>query len=412
MPANNNSFTVFEHEALYVHKGDRRLDPVHLKALQLFYKEKDFPYYSLVHNGVRFCEYVGVICVGKLTIEVLPKADRSNNQVRWKRILIDMMRSIGLFSPEAPSYSDLRLKNSSILELYLELFITEMELLIHKGLIKKYRSKEVNGYALRGKLLVGKQIMHNHVHQERFYIKQTVYDKEHLLHQLLYKTLITVMKIGLDNSLSSRYSKVTLDFPEQRDVKITESLFEMLIYDRKSHSYQKAIDIAKIILLNFHPDLSKGKSHVLALMFDMNDLWEKFVLKSLQAFGKEFVVTGQDSSDFWSWGNRRVRTIRPDIVIKKDDKVVAVLDTKWKNIKNFQPTDDDLRQLYAYSRYNDNAASFLVYPGESTEGIHGRYYKTAHEPLETTGGVIVLKVEDGQRSGQSKLCSEVLRILT
>src|SRR5690606_35215386 len=137
-----NKYTVFEHECLYVHRGEQQLSPNQLKALQLFFKEKDFPYYSLVHNGVRFCEYVGVIKVGDLTIEVLPKADRNHNQTHWRGLLIDMMHSIGLLSPDSPTYSDLKIKSTTILDAYLELFITEVEKLIHQGLIKKYRKTQ------------------------------------------------------------------------------------------------------------------------------------------------------------------------------------------------------------------------------------------------------------------------------
>jgi len=67
----------FEHQSLRLDDG---LDPGLLKALQSFYGSgKDFPYYSLIHNGVKFCEYVGVIQVGKTVIEVLPKTDKDGS---------------------------------------------------------------------------------------------------------------------------------------------------------------------------------------------------------------------------------------------------------------------------------------------------------------------------------------------
>lgn len=403
-----NRYTVFEHEALYLDRGVQPLSPEQLKALQLFFKEKNFPYYSLVHNGVRFCEYVGVIKIGGLTVEVLPKADKNNSETYWRTILIDMMRSIGLLNPDAPSYSNLKIKNVTILDMYLELFIVEVEKLIHQGLIKKYRKTESNHTALKGKLLIGKQITKNAVHQERFYIQHSVYDQQHLLHQILYKALTTVTKMGMALHLTSRCQNVLLGFPEQKEIKISESIFDKIQYDRKSKCYRTAIDIAKIILLNYHPDLSPGNQHVLALMFDMNMLWEKFVFKSLQRNAPDgFEISGQVSKDFWKPETGYTKTIRPDIVIKKEGKVWAVLDTKWKNIGNSNPSDDDLRQLYAYSRYHGNAPSYLVYPGEQSAVVNGNYNRAFQGDEETPGGIIKIKLESGTREGMEKLANHL-----
>jgi 5-methylcytosine-specific restriction enzyme subunit McrC len=396
-------YTLFEHEALYLHKGEQRLSPDHLKALQLFYREKDFPYYSLVHNGIRFCEYVGVIKVGDVTIEVLPKADKSTGFDHWRKILIDMMRSVGLLNPAAPTYANLKVKNISILDTYLELFISEVEGLIHKGLIKRYRKKEINTTALKGKLLINKHISKNFIHQERFYVSQTIYDKQHLLNQIIYKTLTAVTQLGTLSHLISRYNNALLHFPEQTSLMISETLFDNIRYDRKSQDYQKAIDIAKIILLNYHPDIRHGSSHVLALMFDMNDLWEKFVLKALQRHNTGFQVHGQVSKDFWSNSQGRKKSMRPDIIIKEENKIIAVLDTKWKNIGEGLPSDDDLRQLYAYSRYHDNAQAFLLYPNDKLEVIQGAYRKTNYEDRETPGGIIKINIENGKKEGMISL---------
>src|SRR5690606_29319594 len=160
----------------------------------------------------------------------------------------------------------------------LELFIDEVERIVRKGLVKKYRKIESNNTALKGKLLIGKQLTKNIVHQERFYVEHSVYDKEHLLHQIIQMALNTVIKIGTTSHLISRYKRVLIDFPEQKAIKINEGLFEKICFDRKTQDYQSAIDIAKIILLNYHPDLNTGNNRLLALMFDMNMLWERFVL--------------------------------------------------------------------------------------------------------------------------------------
>ncbi len=81
------------------------------------------------------------------------------------------------------------------------------------------------------------------------------------------------------------------------DIKVSDSLFSKIKFNRKNLAYKNAIAIAKMILLQYHPDIINGRNDVLALMFDMNKLWEKFVLVSLK--DKDITVKGQNKKCFF-----------------------------------------------------------------------------------------------------------------
>ena len=100
---------------------------------------------------------------------------------------------------------------------------------------------------------------------------------------------------------------------------------------------------------------------MLALLFDMNNLWEEYVLVRLKqvAQEKEVDVYGQNSLEFWNG-----ITIRPDIVLKKN-KNILIIDTKWKNIDQSQPSTHDLRQMYVYNEYWKSTRSLLLYPSNN-----------------------------------------------
>lgn len=304
---------------------------------------------------------------------VLPKADKKHpNAGTWRKLLIDMMRSVGLFTIHAPTSAALSIKNDFILDLYFDLFLREVEYLFHKGLIKKYRKTEGNRFALKGSLLFGKHIQQNLVHQERFYVRHSIYDQEHLLHQLLYKTLLLLKRINTNMALKSRIGALLLHFPEMKDLTVTEATFNKIVYNRKTESYQEVMKIVRLLLLNYHPDLSRGHNDVLALMFDMNALWERFVFVSLRRFSdKSIKVKAQNMEDFWRPTEGRIRKVKPDIVMTNGDTII-VLDTKWKNIGK-KPSIEDLRQMYVYADLFKAQKVALVYPGVG-ELVSGKYY--------------------------------------
>ncbi len=384
-------------------------DETRLKALQSYYGVNGVPYYSLIHNGIRFNEFVGVIQVGETIIEVLPKADNSlngsNEKKRWRDILIDMLFAVGIFDIHSPSNSSLKLKSNSILDLYFELFIKEVEYLLHNGLVKQYRKKEGNVTALNGNIMFGKHIQQNITHQERFYVRFSTYDVEHNLHLILFKTIKLLKQINTNVELHSRIGALLLHFPEMPEIKVSVSTFEKIVFNRKTQSYKKAIEISKLLLLKYHPDISKGRNNVLALMFDMNKLWEQFVFISIRRHKeKQITITAQTSKYFWKPKSGYRSKIRPDIVINLDKDNCVVLDTKWKNLNGYNPSPNDLRQMYVYHEYYNAKRVALIYPGINTSKSTGLYLdpKTSKE-IDKECSVISLTVEPKIREWQKNI---------
>ena len=400
----NNSrkhITVFEHQTLRVNQiiDGVKFDEHRLKALQTYFGEKGVPYFSLIHNGVRFNEFVGVIQVGDTVIEILPKADKIFNDVtekkQWRDILIDMLFAVGIVDIHTPSSSSLKLKSNSILDLYFQLFLNEVEYLLHSGLVKQYRKKEGNVTALKGNIIFSKNIQQNLIHQERFYVRHTSYDVEHKLHFILYKTLKLLKQINTNVSLQSKIGSVLLHFPEMPDIKVSAATFETIVYSRKNRSYKKAVDIAKLLLLQYHPDVSKGRNNVLALMFDMNKLWEQFVYVSLRKYKlNSTTISPQSAKYFWKPEYGSHSKIRPDIVINKDRSDCVVLDTKWKNLNGYNPSPDDLRQMYVYHEYYSAKKVALVYPGQISSMRSGTYLDSdTGEVIDKECSIISIEVE-------------------
>jgi len=362
----NKPILVFEHSLLSI--GDEGFTRHHWEALGWYNEKHKGCFFSLTPKGVKFNQYVGVIQVGNITIEILPKISRTvekGDQQKWQKVLIDMLRECSWMQIHAQEKAALRFRPNSILEAYLELFIRECEDLIRQGLIKKYRTAADNCSALKGKLLFHKQIQVNAVHKERFYTQHQVFDRDNIFNQLLLKALRLIPKITQSPFLKDRVSTLLMSFPELSDITATTEIFQKLVFDRKSAPYREAIEIAAMLLLNYRPDISSGQNHVLAILFDMNDLWEEYIFRQLYKNKPlEWSIKSQNSRKFWKLsGNISAKTIRPDIVLQNlDDKNSVVLDTKWKLPDNNIPADADLKQMFVYNEYWQAKNSLLVYP--------------------------------------------------
>lgn len=348
---------VFEYEKLrYDDSGNFRKH--HFEAMVKFNELHQNKYFTIIHKGIRFGSYVGVIQVGGLTIEILPKADNTENADKnlWQNVLLNMLKVCKRIQIETISETQLKKRYNSILDVYFELYLSEIEKLIKKGLVKQYRRQQSNQNALKGKLVFSKNIQHNIVHKERFFCEHQVYDKDHLIHQILYKGLL-ILKGFINDSLKDKLNRILFEFEGIKNINIQKSHFKKIVINRKNSDYERALEIAKVIILNYSPNLNYGSENLLTLLFDMNVLWEEYIFRILQKHKTENMsISFQNSDRFWE--NKRVR---PDIVIKTEQETF-VIDTKWKIIDSGNPSDDDLKQMFVYNLHWKAEKSLLLYP--------------------------------------------------
>ncbi|CAM3398857.1 Restriction endonuclease [Flavobacterium longum] len=363
-----NFIQVFEHHKLkYDESSDFKKS--HFDALVQFNEKNHNRYYTIIHKGILFNSYVGVIQIGGLTIEILPKADNHSipDKSKWQSVLLNMLKVCKHIDIDKVSEANLKKRQNSILDIYFEMFLDEVEGLINKGLIKKYRRVQSNQLALKGKLVFSKNLK-NIIHKERFFCEHQVYDKDHLVHQIIFKALM-LMKELVGMELTDRLNRVIFEFQDFKEVSITQTHFTKIDFNRKVLPYQKAVEISKMIILNYSPNLNSGNQNMLTLLFDMNQLWEEYVFRILNKHKPEgHSVSYQNSEKFWEY-----KKIRPDIVYRGTETIV--IDTKWKIVENNKPSDDDLKQMFTYNLHWEAEKSILLYPKiNQTDSHFGRFW--------------------------------------
>lgn len=368
---------VFEHQTLRVNE---QFKPEHFAACVKFNELHGNEYFDVLHQGLRFKHFVGALQIDDLLIQIHPKADRNSDNNEWRNVLLRMLKTCGHITADTLDNANLKHQHFSLLDLYFDYYLRELEQLLHRGLVKRYRKHSGNVKALKGKLEFAQHIRHNLVHQERFYTTHQVYDVDHRLHQVLGHALDIVQQFTRGTSLSDKCGRVRLNFPEVSKIRPNEAILEQLVLDRKTQPYARALELAKLIILNYSPDIQQGNNKMISLLFNMNELWEEFILVCLRRYLYEnqsnWEVQGQESKRFHGY-----RTIRPDLVLtnKLDAQKKIVLDTKWKLPKDNKASVEDLRQMYTYGRFWQAEKMILLYPGENDLGQFKAYDNILHD---------------------------------
>lgn len=406
--ANKSTISVFEHDTLWVgkHYGGVLFSEEHFTALDRYFNQTpNCVYFTPLNKRIKFHQFVGALQVGRLTIQVLPKTDRSAGDLEtWQSVLIQLLVISRDVEARTTTHTNINLRKCSVLESYVHLFLDEVNRLVHEGLVKKYRTVTENQTALKGKIDIAKQISRNNVHAERFYVSHTVYSPDNVFNSILLKALWAVQQLRISVDVHNRCEALLLYFANVRPLRAAnDAVFKRLTYDRKTESYRNAIEIARLILLNFHPDVRGGSKNVLAIMVDMNRLWENYIYWSLRKqLPKEpsMKVLKHHSRYFWQSPDKKSLRLSPDIVLQKGDLII-ILDTKWKYQSS--TSIQDIRQMYAYGHYFDAQRSYLVFPGlsnpESVYRLEGFFYDTSDQKSldeESCGHLFINLFKDGK----------------
>ena len=143
---------------------------------------------------------MGVIQVGSLTIEILPKADKMpdspTQKQKWRDALIEMIRQSGFIRVASMSDARLRLRSSSLLDIYLESFLAEVDELMHHGLVRKYHQSCENLSTLKGRIIFQKHLAKNLVHRERFFTSHVFYYRNNPFNQILRAALDVLVRVS------------------------------------------------------------------------------------------------------------------------------------------------------------------------------------------------------------------------
>lgn len=356
----NDTIRVFEHQRIAV---DQIVDGIpftltHFESLRHWAKQQALPFFTIEPNAIRFKHYVGVIQTGHLCIEILPKLDQwLPDKKGVQQCLIQMLRCCRFLKVSTFDHASLLLRPLPLMDLFWSFFLEEVAILVKEGLLRSYIQKRGEQRYLKGRLLLEKQLQLQGANKMAFHTVSTAYDYDHPCNRAIYQALLVLKQLPLSPAVQQLLGQVLSRFPKLKNRRLAPDFFENLQLDIKTQRYANALRLAQMILQQRTPDVQGGSQAAIALLFDMNVLFEEYIYQQLIRSAPTGIrISHQENRLFWLR-----RSIRPDIVIRSQDQTI-VIDTKWKLLQKGQPSMEDLRQMYIYNKYFRADKGILLYP--------------------------------------------------
>lgn len=320
---------------------------------------------------------VGVISTGRSALEILPKidipgedGDRATGSIR--RRLVHMLAVALDLKIDAGQITALDWQRETLLEILIRLFSEKLVDAVRQGMPRRYVEYADDLPALRGRLNVTRQFTALAVEPSRLACRYDALTPDTALNRIMKAAVMRLSRIARTTDNQRRLRELAFAYADITDVPVSALRWHDVVLDRTNGRWRELLNLARLLLGERFQTTSAGGSDGFSLLFEMNTLFEEYVARMLKRAlaDTELRVVSQGGGLFCleTEDRRQVFQTRPDILVKRDNQVLQVIDTKWKRIA--VRIDDpkrgvsqaDVYQMMAYGRLYRCGKLTLLYP--------------------------------------------------
>ena len=351
--------------------------------------EDRYEFFKITKDSIIPQNFVGTIPLDDIQIEILPKIPLVENDIEAeKNRFLEILENINYFKAKFLNNSKIAITDTSILEIFIHLFIKEVEKIIGKGLLYRYINKSENINIFKGKLDISNHIRYNFLHKEKFFMKFDEFSINSLENSIIKLTIQKLKKISVNSKNKDNLNKISHHLESISILPNSIESLKYITFDRTNDYYKNAIQWAKIFLNNQSSSIfSITNGEVATMLFPMETIFENYIGNKLISIIKEksyedLIIKVQDNScsvfSTTTLNDTKINNIfkiKPDIIIKnKNSKEIFILDTKWKILNKldnkFKISTEDIYQILSYvkiysNKYKDTYTcekAYLIYP--------------------------------------------------
>ncbi|MDE0459865.1 MAG: hypothetical protein OXI15_21455 [Chromatiales bacterium] len=365
--------TVREHEKLALGPKLTREDVADLEAVaRRALKHRD--------GDLAASKHVGIVTTRRgVVVEILPKIDLGGesdpDHERTRQVFLRMLRCSRRLPVELPESGIRAMRRFPMLEIFVRQFLLNLGTLVRAGLARRYVPVEESLPFLRGRILFREQLRRNVADQTRFHVVHDELSVDRPANRLIHSALSRLapgVRSGENRQLLRELKAAFADIPQATDLHADWRAHHV---DRSMRHYRPVMQWVGLFLFERGLATFSGRNVNLSLLFDMEQVFQDFVTRSFRRFQNRYEVAVESPQRYLTTKNREdgkndedAFRMEPDISLKEGERVVFVLDAKWKEISAGSGAPKhgidqrDMYQLYAYGKRYGCRAVALVYP--------------------------------------------------
>jgi 5-methylcytosine-specific restriction enzyme subunit McrC len=385
-----NTLTLFEHESQAFPWTDR--DVVLIERLSQSAGTDVLR--ATIRNGkhaIQASQHVGVIRLGHRTIQVLPKIYQAREseakQVRTREATANLLRMLA-YAGELPvrehELAPLMRQTDNWFEILTRVFATHLREEWQRGAYRTYQTIDDGSPVLKGKWRISEQLRL----PERRHIFLVTYDEfsaDNKLNRVFRFVVERLWKLTRDYDNRQMLSELRQWMDEVTlATNITARDANPSQLTRLNERYRPLLNLARVFLDGGALQMATGDLSTFAFVFDMNQLFERFITGFVHRHAGEILSEELKACDFLPQSRGASRYLarkdeqtvfqtKPDLAFRNDKHFPLLVDTKYKRLderdKRLGVSQADFYQMHAYAhRYRCNRV-LLLYP--QTTGASG-----------------------------------------
>ena len=196
----------------------------------------------------------------------------------------------------------------------------------------------------------------------RVYCQFDEFTSDNLLNQTFKFVAQALCLLTAVPATRARLNKILAIYEDVELRAISYAQAKKILLNRNQLIFKDVLDLALLFLQHSTISLHNKTFTNLAILFDMNKLFEEFVATALEKAFPGQVQTQQSRRIIDSIGGHANTSysIRPDILFRHN----TIIDTKYKilDLPDNKPSEADIYQMLAYNRFFNRQNIILCYP--------------------------------------------------
>lgn len=391
----------------------------------------------VVRKGVQeFCatQHVGVFRLGERTIQVLPKIYRSAHADAGQRAreathnLLHLLQIAGDISVREHGLASLLRRDMDWFEIMTRLFATHLRAEWQRGASRGYTLVEDDQPALKGKWRIMEQLRR----PGRDHLFAVAYDEFtadiplnrvfRFVVERLWKATHDGENRRLLGELRQWLDEVTLP------PVMPSSTASPTLITRLNRRLEPLLNLARLFLDGGAMQLAAGNMSTFAFVFDMNHLFEAFVVNFVRRYRDEVLPAHLRDCDLLPQASGAAKylarsdgepvfRLKPDLALRQGRAFPLLVDAKYKWLDGSAGggvSRTDFYQMFAYAHRYDCPRVLMLYP--QTADIPNAFWREFSLEGAGTKKVVVatvdIRVDLGRAEGRKQVAEQLRHVFT